>query len=156
MRIRGTSGEVFVELWGPLLFVTWFGDQDVPLVDRFFDEFERLVIEARAASELLILVTDALDAKAPGAVVRRRIMERTNGMPPYYREVQVANYVVLANAMVRGALTAMSWLSRGPWDTEYVATPADAIQRAREVLRARGYGTPDELDPASYRRPSRA
>ena len=156
MRIRGAAGEVVVERQGPLLFVTWFDEQDERLVDAYFAEYERHVREAHEAGERFVLISDALDAKAPGATIRQRIMARTEAMPEFFRDVQIANYVVLASATVRGALTAMSWLSRTPWASEYVATPAEAIERSRGVLRGAGVDVPEEPAPGRYERPARS
>lgn len=156
MRIRGAAGEVVVERRGPLLFVTWFDDQDERLVDDYFAEYERHVREAHVAGERFVLISDALDAKAPGATIRRRIMARTEAMPEFFHDVQIGNFVVLASAVVRGALTAMSWLSRTPWSSEYAATPAEAIERAREMLRGAGVDVPDDPAPGRYERPARS
>lgn len=155
MRIRGATGEVHVERRGPFLFMTWFGKQDPELVDAYFDEYERLVREAQAAGERLVFITDALDADAPGPVIRRRIMERVETMQSALDATQLATFVVLASAVVRGALTAMSWLSRAPWSTEYVPTPGEAIDRGRAAIRAAGLTPPDEPSAASYERPTR-
>ena len=155
MRVRGTSGQVVVDDGHPpFLFVTWFDAADEVIVDGYFEEYCRVVDETHARGGKLVLVSDGLDASPPGAVIRRRIMAKSDAMPAYLSTVQVANFVVLANPLLRGALTAMSWLSKGQWASVYVGTLTEAIERGRVALREAGVDTPDTAAQV-YRRPSR-
>ena len=152
-RLTAAKGEVvFDDQFWPFLFVTWRGTPDVATVDAYFDAQEAATVRARAEGVRLVVVSDALEAENPPAMVRKRIAERSNALR--YEDVHGASFVVLSNPLVRGALTAIQWWSSSPMALEYVASCEEAIERGLARLEALGAPRPVGLSAGRYRRPT--
>ena len=141
----------------PILIATWYGDATEEDVDGFFDWQTRLADRARAVGTQYVMVTDASAAARPKPSVRRRVAQRTNEMPDV-KAINAAAYVVLDNPLIRGALTAMQWISRDNWgdQTTVVATCQEALERSLADLDRVGAVRPEGLDPTAYQRPEQA
>ena len=137
----------------PLVVTTWFGDPSEAMVERYFAWLVGLVDRTVAAQTKYVLITDASDAKRPRPSVRQQIAERTDALPDVVVDINVGNYVVVENPLVRGALTAMQWLSRSTWTNKTVGSCAEAIALGLEDLDGHGIPRPAGLDPARYARP---
>lgn len=151
-RFVASRGEViFDDQHWPFLFVTWRGTADVATVDAYFDAQQEATERARAEGTRLVVVSDALEAENPPAVVRRRIAERSDAMR--YEDAHAASFVVLANPLVRGALTAIRWWSSSSLSVQYVATCEEAIERGLARLGELGIAPPGSSPAGRYRRP---
>ncbi|MFK7988262.1 MAG: hypothetical protein AB8I08_19735, partial [Sandaracinaceae bacterium] len=85
--------------------------------------------------ERLVIVTETSQAGVPGADVRARIGVRQNALEPRLRPLSQGNVVVVQDTLLRGALTALTWIIPSLADIEYVETLDEAMTRAR-VLRS--------------------
>jgi hypothetical protein len=153
-RFPAAQGEVvFDDQFWPFVFVTWRGVPDLATVDAYFDAQQAATVRARAEGVRLVVVSDALEAENPPAVVRKRIAERSNAMR--YEDAHAASFVVLSNPLVRGALTAIQWWSKSPMAIDYVASCEEAIERGLARLDALGVARPPTLSAQRYRRPTK-
>jgi hypothetical protein len=94
----------------PILVATWSGIQTVDLVDRYFDAHYALLRELDARGKCCVMVTLGLAVGRPSPIVRKRIVDRLDDDRELSNRVLVANAVVIENAIVRGAMVAMSWV----------------------------------------------
>jgi hypothetical protein len=136
----------------PIVIATWIGSNDVSAVRNFFAWNDEVLERARSGSGYL-LITDADDAARPPPEVRRVVATLTDQMAGDASALNLGNYVVLTSALVRGALTAMQWISRDKWATTQISGMPEAIARAFEDLARAGLQAPSTLDPSTYRRP---
>jgi len=149
----GQSAILTDDRWAPVYFVTWFGATSEKTATGYF-AWNRQVIETAIRTKTpTVLISDATDAERPPPKVRALMAELSDAQPR--AEGLVFSYVVLPNALIRGALTAMQWLTRKPWPIEMVASLPEAIERALAALDGAGARRPAGLDPRGYVRPKR-
>lgn len=97
-------------------------------------------------------MSDVLDAERVDAVIRKYIAEESERRRTDERDaLLVGNYVAVSSAAVRGALTAISWLSSKPSTMKPVKDMETAFEKACEVLAEHGVDPPSGLD--RYERP---
>jgi hypothetical protein len=150
---EGDAVVVAEERFAPIYVSTWFGEATERVVMDYFAYHRRMMDEHIRARRPFAIITDATDAERPSPKVRSLIAEITDASADP-GALMVGNYLVLSNALVRGAFTAMQWLSRKRWPTIVVATPAEAVSRALDELAKVGAPLPS-ITPAGYVRPSR-
>jgi hypothetical protein len=149
----GEASLVVDDSRGALYVATWFGAPSDRLVSSYFDWFEGAVGKHLRSKSPFVLITDALDSARPTPGARKLIAERTDALPSF-GDVNVGNYVVLSNPLIRGALTAMQWISSKPWTSVMVGSMKEALGRALGDLERAGAQRP-ALDPDRYQRPKR-
>ena len=156
LEIAGGPGGSIVldDRYEPIVIATWFGAPDSDAIRRFFAWNDAVIDRARLRGGY-VLISDSNEAKRPAPLERRLISELTLAMPEDAKVLNVGNYVVLNNPLIRGALTAMQWLSPSPWAITTVGSCADAITRSLEDLKRAKLSAPDGLDAAEYRAPPR-
>jgi hypothetical protein len=139
----------------PIVIATWFGEPTELLVDRYFAAHDVILDRARKARERIVLITDAFATERPSAKARKRITDLTAAQPSDVMALTVASYVVIENPMIRGVVTALSWVNPKMAESQNVATITIALERALASLDQAGIPRPKGLTPAGYRRPSR-
>jgi hypothetical protein len=145
-RIVDESGEIVMdERWFPVLVVTWLDSPGLDAVRRYFEWNERMIDRVRAGPGAYVNITDSLEAHRPSPRVRALVAELTDAMPDDATELGVGNYVVFGSALIRGALTAMQWLSRDPWNITMVASLRQAIERSLDDLEVADVAPPPGL-----------
>lgn len=150
----GSGGLVIDQRFSPVIICTWYGRSTIQQVDAYFAWNERFVPEAVARGHKVVFVSDTLDAEFPDATIRRYIADKSEAFRTDERDaVLIGNLVIVPNAAIRGALTAISWFSSRPNTMEPVKNLEVAFRRALEVLRSHGLETPAGFDVRSYMRP---
>lgn len=145
---------VLDDRYEPILIATWFGAPGAESIRRFFAWNDAVLARARLRGGY-VLITDSNEAKRPAPLERRLISELTAAMPEDATALNVGNYVVLNNPLIRGALTAMQWLSPSPWAITTVASCAEAITRSLADLEQAKLSAPSGLVAADYKAPPR-
>lgn len=136
----------------PVVIVTWVGDNDEGAIRAFFEWNDEVVVRARERGGYL-MISDADGAEGPPVMMRRLVAELTDAIAPDAKELSLGNYIVLSSALLRGALTAMQWISRDKWATKQVGSMQEAISLAFVDIDIGGKSRPRTLDPDSYERP---
>lgn len=154
----GSSAIALDATWYPVLFTTWFGTANDRTIREYFDwtnaQLRRIEKEQRAYS----MIVDADSADRPAPQIRSLLAELTAEQTRVHaaaRAMRVGTFVVMTNPMLRGALTAIQWLTASRIETEYAPSCAQAITLTEERLVARGSALPTGLSSAAYRRPRR-
>lgn len=135
----------------PLHVVTWMGPPAEGPVRQYFDWSTQLVHEARKSGRSFAIVADTSQGDRPDPKMRALMAELSDGMPR--AEDLITVYVAIPSALVRGAITAMQWLTRKRWPIEIVPSLAEGLKRATATLAARGAPLPAGFDAARYHRP---
>lgn len=140
----------------PIVWATWFGEPTEALVDKYFDCHGSKILErARRERQRIVLLTDTFATERPAPKVRKRIVDRTAEQPADGKSLAMKSYIVVENPLMRGVITALSWIDPTMAESESVASPAIAIERALEALDAAGIPRPAGVTAAAYRRPVR-
>lgn len=150
----GASVVIDPRAW-PIVIATWFGEPTEMLVDRYFAAHDGLLDRARRSRERIVLVTDAFATERPSAKARKRITDLTAAQPADVATITVASYVVIENPMIRGVVTALSWVNPKMAESQNVATITIALDRALASLDAAGIPRPASFTSSGYRRPAR-
>src|SRR5690606_26182016 len=139
--------------YAPLLITTWVGAPSETQVRRYYDWLNERVEEARANDQQIVTVADARDADSPTATVRRLFAELADESFERHRGVLHGHVAVLSGTILRGALTAVSWMMRRGPAIQVEAQLSTGIQRALAQLGQLGV-EPPELLPTQYRAPA--
>ena len=155
-RIREGSCTIVLDTqYWPVIITTWFGEANEAAITRFFVENDARVF-ARAQRERtpVVLISDAAHAERPSAKVRKVLADKTSSQSKDVEDLTLGSIIVVENALIRGAVTAMSWILPRMKDMIVVGDIATAIDRALELLDDRRIVRPPMLSPARYRRPA--
>jgi hypothetical protein len=137
----------------PLLVTTWWGEASVPLVRRFFAWNDAMCTRAMSEDTHVAMVSDNRHSKRPPATVRKLLAELTDASTEIAGGRALPTLVVIDNALVRGALTAIQWLSARSWGVQVVASVEDGLRQALDALAAAGAEPPD-VDPSAHVAPA--
>lgn len=114
-RVDGES-EFFIDTSHlPLLITTWFGSPTIGLVEVYSEWLVRFVERSRKDGRKFVILDDAIRAGRPAPPVRALLAKIQ--CPA---DVVIDRVVVVDTAAIRGALTALSWITGNPIKT----TPA--------------------------------
>ena len=125
---------VITSIRGPVL------DRDL---DHIFERFE----EVYAKKSSFVVLSDLRQVSAvPEAPTRRRIAEWSKAQEDRTRAYHLGTAMIVRSAVVRGALTAVNWLTRPITPQPVYTDPRDGAEWCLATLRAQGLGIPRELE----------
>jgi hypothetical protein len=139
----------------PVLIATWFGEPTERLVRHYFAWSDEVAREAYVRRERYVIVSDNVNAVRPSPRTRALIADLIDAGPAATTDRIIASFVVFDSALVRGAVTAMQWLSKKDWRLTTTATVQEAIAGALGVLAKHGLRRPPGLLPERYVAPTR-
>ena len=117
----------------PLVKVRWPETLDSEFVHAFLNATASL----SRRGEAYAIVVDGHDAPLPTAAERKMIADRISQNPPPGTGTLVASAAVLQSSLLRGALTAISWLVKRKYPVRAFTSHAAAVRWAEaELLRA--------------------
>jgi hypothetical protein len=96
---------------------------------------------AAPARHALVVDTTTLES-VPGATLRRRMKDFEDSRRPIIREKNIGSAIVLSNSLVRGAFTALRWISPQPAPNKAFANVRDAARWCIEGIEADGQHVP--------------
>lgn len=89
----------------------------------------------------LVVDTTAIE-QIPGATLRKRMKDFEDGRRPIIREKNIGSAIVLSNALVRGAFTALRWISPQPAPNKAFSNVRDAARWCIDGIEADGQEVP--------------
>ena len=120
----------------PIVLTTVDGDLDERELVPYFAEFQSRVL---ARAQLFSSIVDATRiTSAPSARVRKLVADWEIEHGAVGEKYNVGVAIVTTSALVRGAMTAIQWISPPRVPTTYEATVPAAISWAESHLRQRG------------------
>ena len=134
----GVGLQFDVSMW-PLAMVT------MPAVIRVEDiEYLKASYEVlfAAPTRHALIVDTTLIEKIPDAELRRRMKHFEDSRRPIIREKNIGSAIVLSNSLVRGAYTALRWISPQPAPNKAFANVRDAARWCIEGIEADGQDPP--------------
>jgi hypothetical protein len=154
--IQGGNDNVIVvdDTYFPVVVATWIGPPTEGAVRGYFAWLDALLVRATRESAPIINITDAGLAGVPSGDIRRLIAELTHDWGRRGADTHpISAYVVVDNAVVRGVLSALSWL-HGDLKTTHFATCEAALAAALVELARVRFTAPTGLVPSRWRRPA--
>ena len=112
-RFDGNSEFVVDTSHLPLVITTWFGAPSLELARTYTAWFAEFVEHNRSAGRRFVVLDDAMRAERPAPAVRGCLSKIR--CPP---EVVVDRIVVTQARSIRGAITALSWITGNPIKTD--------------------------------------
>jgi hypothetical protein len=151
--LRCATGGVTVDIRTyPIVIVTWYGLVNEQVVDEYFEVNEAIAAHTAERREKYCVITDTEFAERPPPTVRKRIAERTDAIEERYGPLVAASYLVVPSVVIRGAITAIQWVSRSQWATDMRRTMPEAFALAREALQKVGTTPPPPMGATGYQR----
>lgn len=89
----------------------------------------------------LVVDTTAIE-KIPDATLRKRMKDFEDSRRPIIRDKNIGSAIVLSNALVRGAFTALRWISPQPAPNKAFSNVRDAARWCIEGIEADGQEVP--------------
>lgn len=119
----------------PLLITTWFGSPTLALVERYAQWFDEFVEASRIAGRRFVILDDTTLAERPAPSVRGRLSKLE--CPS---EVVIDRVVVVQARAIRGAVTALSWITGKAIKT--ASSAEDGVHLCLERLDSAGVPRP--------------
>lgn len=113
--------------------------EDIELIFKRYD-----AVFARADKHVLIVDTTRLTV-VPAAPVRQRIKEFEDKARAFAAAKNHGSAIVMSSAIVRGAMTALRWISPAPAPNAYFATVPEAATWCVSLLQKAGVAVPSRL-----------
>ena len=125
-------------MW-PLVLVTMPPEMDVADIEYLQASYEHVF--ASRNRHALIVDTTTLE-KTPDAALRRRMKEFEDGRRLIIKDKNIGSAIVLSNAVIRGAYTALRWISPQPAPNKAFSNVRDAARWCIEGIEADGQDVP--------------
>jgi hypothetical protein len=116
----------------PIVVSHWAKDVDIAEINDYFDQLD--VVIDRAVAQKQRYVSISVGGSNLSAALRKVVAERSSKIPPERAVYNVASYVVLESAILRGTLTALKWISSNMENVYPVATVEEGLRRGRAAL----------------------
>jgi hypothetical protein len=98
----------------PSCYLTyWSGTPSIALADAFYKARENVFGRVRAAKVSTVQITDLTNITPPPATVRKHMTVHGTAQDSEHADVFAGYINVVPNAIIRGVLTAMTWLGGG-------------------------------------------
>ena len=137
-RPAGVGIEFDVSLW-PLVVVSMPATLEVDDIVYLQESYEHVF--AAPTRHALVVDTSTLES-IPDATLRRRMKEFEDGRRPIIRERNIGSAIVLSNSLVRGAYTALRWISPQPAPNKAFSNVRDAARWCVAGIEADGQEVP--------------
>lgn len=137
--------------FAPIYVSTFRGDLDLDTV-RWHDTMANAAFQAALArGQAVVYVVDARRMELPGPLVRKFWGEEVVSRKAIV-DAMAGLFVLVNNAPLRGALTAVRWLSLGASKIEAAATLTEAVELGNKRILALGHAE-SSIDAFSYQPP---
>ncbi len=135
---KGVNLQVDVSMW-PLALVTIPQVMELADIDHLQNAYEQIFA---APTRHALVVDTTLIEKIPDATLRRRMKEFEDSRRTIIREKNIGSAIVLANSVVRGAFTALRWISPQPAPNKAFADVRAAARWCIEGIESDGLQVP--------------
>jgi|GEM_PF-3955999 len=148
----GAAAIILDDSTSPLLVATSYGITTEKLAREAFGWLREYAVGMRNRRQRYVTVIDARQAGRPPASVRQLVSTLTDELREASANAELASLFVAESILIRGALTAIMWISRSSWRPIIVTSCEEAFQRGAEILRQAGVAVP--VMPVRYRPPA--
>ena len=139
----------------PVVLITWFGVISEPGIQIYSEWVDRMASRASEESTRMFLIEDISDCERPTPEVRRLLGRTLTQLAKRHGTLYLGGSMIIPSAFMRAAFTIVKVLAGNLLDYKPVKCVEDAMERAFSMLDEAGIERPEDLDPATYRRPDR-
>lgn len=132
----------------PLVLSTFRGELDLESVQRHESEVNEILLAQLSRRNPVVYIVDARGLSMPSALVRRHWANRINESRSVLESL-LGTFIVVDNAFLRGALTAIAWMTDAAKTLVYAGSLEEAVQRANDRLIENGHA-PTNFAPSAY------
>lgn len=132
----------------PLLLTTFRGELTLEAVQRHSEHVTELIQQQLARRCPIAYVVDARGLSMPSAMIRRYWADQVNKSSSTLAAL-LGTFIVVDNTFLRGALTAIAWMTDAAKSLEYSPSLEDAVERANARLVERGH-PPSNFHPSTH------
>jgi hypothetical protein len=137
------SGAVVIDdRYLPALITTFFGDVTLEAATWHGTRHQALVEAEGRRGRRIVTITDSSHTKPPSAEVRKYWGDLTKNFPAAVKETTLAAFVVIKSPVIRGVMTALSWLNPELRSVELYDSMEAALEAAGDRLRAASQAVP--------------
>lgn len=148
-QTRGSSLAALDDTYLPLLITTFRGHIELDMA-RWHHQATSAVLDHRYRHRLPVgYITDSRGMHVPSATVRKYWAEIMNEREAVMNAM-LCNVVVMDSSIMRGALTAIEWLTTSTRRIRYVASLEEAVAEGNRCLAEHGMEAV-KLDANAYR-----
>lgn len=148
-QTRGSSLAAVDDTHLPLLITTFRGNIELDTA-KWHHQATSAVLEYRRSHRLpVVYITDSRAMHVPSATVRKYWADIMNENEAIMNAM-LGNFVVLDSAIMRGALTAIEWLTTSTRRIRYVASLEEAVAEGNRCLAEHGF-EPVRFEVGAYR-----
>ena len=122
----------------PILLSTFRGELELGAVRQHDEQVTDIINKSITQSKPLVYVVDARGLATPSAMVRRYWANQINESRAVF-DALLGTFIILDSAILRGALTAIVWMTDGARRISYVPSFDVAVQRSNALLEAQGH-----------------
>ncbi|PRQ09040.1 hypothetical protein ENSA7_10300 [Enhygromyxa salina] len=154
IQIADATSEILIDVaHAPLYLSCWRGQLSVDVVTQLF-EFSHEVAQAALDSMTRVAYVNHVDdVQRPSSDVRRTVTELSLELARSgRREPTVGSWQIICNPLIRGVLTALTWVSSKMVDGRIVSSWEHGITEAVAALEDAGQQLPlgAEIDASRY------
>lgn len=147
-RYGSARCEVVLDVrYAPIYISCWRGKPTIEAATWHAEQTDEYVEGIVSKHPKLVSIHCAILSERPDGDTRRFFAQRLATMPQLTRDAILENYVVVPNAMIRGALTAIGWLNERAKEIRKVPTLPAALENAFATLDEAGIARPEGLTP---------
>jgi hypothetical protein len=154
LRQNSKGAVVIDDRYAPLIVASFMGETDLELGRWFVEANRKLLLQHAASGRRMLSICDATLATKPTPEMRRFWADFSNASTQTMKDATLATFIVVNSPLLRGAITAIGWLSPALRDLESFSTIDEAVRDgAARLARA---GTPIPQLSGAYQLPELA
>jgi hypothetical protein len=134
IRQNARGAVVIDDRYAPLIVATFMGETDLELGRWFVAANKKILLQHAAAGRRLVSICDATLATKPTPEMRRFWADFSNSTTQTMKDATLATFLVVNSPLLRGAITAIGWLSPALRDLESFSTIDDAVREGASRL----------------------
>lgn len=143
-EVRQTARGAIVidDRYAPIVISTFLGETDLELGHWYADTHKKVLLAHAAHGRRIVSISDASAAVKPTPEMRKFWADLSNNATEGMRGANLATFLVVNSPILRGAITAIGWLSPSLRDLESFSTIDEALREAMVRLMKAGLPLP--------------
>lgn len=139
----------------PVVVATWFGTPTHAVVDAYLQWLSGVTKRAQEEGTRFVVIGDTTGMdERPGPELRRHLASAIDKFQAEAGDTVLGVMTIFSNPLMRAVVTMTLFITQRQLQLVPVKGMAEAIDRARELLRQAGVEPPAGLDAETYRRPA--
>jgi len=140
---RAHRGAVVIDdRYSPIIITTFLGETNLELGHWFAEAHKKIILSHAALGRRVVTINDATWAQKPSPEMRRFWAGMAEQSSESMKGATLATFLVVNSPILRGAITAIGWLTPALRDLESYSSVDDAIREGVARLQRADLPTP--------------